>query len=152
MGPIRCVKLPILVLLTVAIVFPAVGFEQGTATLQGTLEFAKDGTPMLRTADGEVALGSGSKPLSDTLKDTRLSGRTLKVVGRTGKNSSFDVNEFFVVRGENLYRIIYYCEVCNITAFSPGNCVCCQRPTAPVEVSPTDPRIYHEEVAAPPHK
>ena len=84
------------------------------------------------------------------LNDARLSGRVLRVTGSAGGEGSFKVRDFFVVRGDTLYRIIYFCEVCNITTYSPGNCLCCQQPTVPVEVSPTDPRIYHEEIKGPP--
>jgi len=98
----------------------------------------------------DVSLVSDKHSVAETLKDPRLSGRELKVVGHFKGDGSFEVREFFVVRPDALYRVIYHCDVCNITTFSPGDCMCCQAPTVPVEVLPTDPRIYHEEIQGPP--
>jgi hypothetical protein len=119
-------------------------------TLQGRLRFGNDHEPMLEVEAKSYRLVSGNKSVSSTLKDERLSDRVLKVIGALGEDGSFDVHEFFVVRGDNLYRVVYFCEVCNITTFSPGNCLCCQSPTVPVEISPNDPRIFHEEIKGSP--
>jgi hypothetical protein len=35
-------------------------------------------------------------------------------------------------------------ETCNIVTFWPGDCACCQALVEPIEVLPTDPRIYQE--------
>ncbi len=127
--------------------FPAIASgDQGDIELQGKL-VVRDQSGARLDYDGKtVHLTSDRRSIADTLSDSRLSGRELRVVGKPGKDGSFEVHEFFVVHGNKLYRVIYYCEVCNITTFSPGNCVCCQNPTVPVEVLPTDPRIYHEEI------
>ncbi len=123
--------------------------SQEDISLQGKLDVEKGPQALLQSEGKTVLLTSDSRSTLDTLSDSRLSGRELKVVGRFRKDGSFEVHEFFVIHGNNLYRVIYYCEVCHITAFSPGNCVCCQNPTVPVEVSPADPRIYHEEIKGP---
>ena len=133
--------------------FPAfVSGDQGDISLQGELVVKKGQEAVLEGGGKPVPLTSDRRSTSDTLSDSRLSGRELKVVGKYRDDGSFEVHEFFVVHGKSLYRIIYFCEVCNITTFSPGNCMCCQNPTLPVEVLPTDPRIYHEEIKGPPNQ
>ena len=130
--------------------FPAFASDdQGDISLQGELVVKKGPEAVLESGGKTVPLMSDRRSNTDTLSDSRLSGRELRVVGKYRKDGSFEVHEFFVVHGKSLYRIIYFCEVCNITTFSPGNCMCCQSPTLPVEVLPTDPRIYHEEIKGP---
>lgn len=134
-------------------VFPArqpAAAEQNDTAIFGRL-VARDGkTPTLHLENKDVPLVSEKRSIAETLRDSRLSGRELKAVGHVKADGSFEVREFFVVRPDALYRVIYHCDVCNITTFSPGDCMCCQAPTVPVEVLPTDPRIYHEEIQGPP--
>jgi hypothetical protein len=123
---------------------------QEDTEIRGKLPAQAGKTPVLHHEGKDVSLVSDKRSVAETLKDPRLSGRELKVVGHFKGDGSFEVREFFVVRPDALYRVIYHCDVCNITTFSPGDCMCCQAPTVPVEVLPTDPRIYHEEIQGPP--
>ncbi len=118
--------------------------------IQGKLVVEDGPAAVLQSKDRAIPLTSDRKSIAETLRDSRLSGRELKVLGQFLEDGRFEAHEFFVVRGGSLYKVIYYCEVCNITTFAPGNCVCCQAPTVPVEVLPTDPRIYHDEIKGPP--
>ncbi len=129
----------------------AAGYSPGAdQVLEGVLQSGTDRLPNLAIGDKTLHLKSDDEKIAATLRDERLSGRELRVVGSAGKDGSFNVRDFFVIRDGKPYKIIYFCEICNITTFSPGNCLCCQRPTVPVEVSPTDPRIYHDEIKGPP--
>lgn len=124
---------------------PAVA-AQKDISLQGKLQL-QNGKPVLSTAGGKgIRLTSGDETVMETLSDPEVAGKELKVVGKPGADGSFEVQEFYVVRGNSLYRLIYFCDVCHITTFRPGNCECCQRPTVPTEVPLTDPRVYHEEI------
>jgi hypothetical protein len=126
------------------------GEEDRDISVIGRL-LAQPGKPAVLQSEGkDIPLASEKRSIAETLCDPRLSGRELRVVGQFEKDGSFQVHEFFVVRPDGQYRVIYYCDVCNITTFSPGDCMCCQAPTEPVEVLPTDPRIYHEEIQGPP--
>ncbi len=92
---------------------------------------------------------AGDEALMETLRDPRVSGKHLRVEGRYRPDGSFEVADLYVVHPDGLYRIIYFCNVCHITAFKPGNCVCCQQPTELQEVPLTDPRVYHDTIAGP---
>jgi len=119
-------------------------------SLQGKLRIS-DGKATILVEPGKgVALESDIAEVAATLSDDRISGRPVRVLGRSRPDGSFSVREFFIVRPESLYRIIYFCDTCHITTFAPGDCACCQQPTVPIEVLPTDPRIYHEEVKGSP--
>ena len=126
------------------------GEESGDTAVRGKLLAQAGKEAVLQCEGKEIPLGSDRRSIAETLRDSRLSGRELKVVGQFKQDGSFEVHEFLVIRPDALYRVIYHCDVCNITTFSPGDCMCCQAPTVPVEVLPTDPRIYHEEIQGPP--
>jgi hypothetical protein len=130
--------------------FPATALsEDGETSLQGKLHIS-DGKAAVMVEQGKsVALESDIADVAATLSDERLSDRPVKLLGRFRPDGAFSVREFFVVRPESLYRIIYFCDTCHITTFAPGDCACCQQPTVPMEVLPTDPRIYHEQVRGP---
>ena len=120
------------------------------AGIQGRLQISKGKAAVLVEADKQIPLVSEDADIASVLGDERVSGRQVKLVGRTLEDGSFSVREFYVVRRDLLYRLVYFCATCNITAFAPGDCACCQQPTVPTEVLPTDPRIYHQGAAGPP--
>ncbi len=141
-----------LILIVALPVHSATPLEDKETSLQGKLQIAH-GKATLQVEQGKaVALDSDVADVAATLSDGRISGRPVKVLGHFGPDGVFSVREFYVVRPESFYRIIYFCDTCHITTFAPGDCVCCQRPTVPIEVLPTDPRIYHEEVKGPPER
>lgn len=122
------------------------------ATIKGKLNIVPGKAPVLESQGNSISLLSANESISETLKDPRNSGKQLEVKGEFRKDGSLDVSEFWVIHPDGLYKIIYYCIVCHITAFSPGNCMCCQEPTAPEEIPLTDPRVHHEEVKGPPRQ
>ncbi len=119
------------------------------AAIEGELIIESGKPAVLRSQGKDIPLSGADDPLSETLRDKRISGKHVRLQGAFRGDGSFEVSELFVVHPDGLYRIVYYCNVCNITAFSPGNCVCCQRPTQPLEIPLTDPRVNHESVKGP---
>jgi len=123
--------------------------DRSDLSIQGKL-IAENGKPAVLESGGKATLlTSDNESIAETLQDVRLSGRELKLVGKWKGNGSFEVHDFFVVHGDKLFRLIYFCDTCNITTFSPGICLCCQQPTVPMEVPLTDRRVYHEEIKSP---
>jgi len=127
--------------------------EAGTSVMRGRL-VVSGGSGSLETGGKRLPILSHDKNIDATLRDSRLGGRELKLVGRARPDGSFDVDELYVVHPDADYRLIYFCNICNITTFSPGECACCQQQVEPVEVLPTDPRIYQERLpsSAPPDR
>jgi hypothetical protein len=120
--------------------------EKGEVSIQGKLVVESGKPVVLESAGGTVRLTSDNESIAATLQDSHVSGRELKLVGRGKGDGSFEVRDFFVVHGDKLFRLIYFCDTCNITTFSPGICLCCQQPTVPMEVPLTDHRVYQEEL------
>jgi hypothetical protein len=139
-------------------VFPQLGLtnrswpapeDKGDLSIQGKLAVEKGKTAVLESGGKATRLTSDNESIAETFQDVRLSGRELKLAGKWKGNGSFEVHDFFVVHGDKLFRLIYFCDTCNITTFSPGICLCCQQPTVPMEVPLTDRRVYHEEIKSP---
>lgn len=101
--------------------------------IQGKLEVA-DGATKVASTSGAVTVTSTNSALVHTLQDSRLNGREVKLEGDRKPDGSFEARHLYLVNGGKLFRLRYYCHVCNIPAIEPGNCVCCQRPTVLDEI------------------
>lgn len=122
------------------------------SSVQGKL-IVENGKPSIQEPGGKKwQLQSSDDAIAETLGDVRLAGKELKLVGRSGPGAIFRVDDFYVVHGGALKRLIYFCDTCHITTFHPGNCLCCQEPTVPMEVPLTDPRVRREDVRRIPSK
>ena len=101
--------------------------------LQGKLVQLASG-PALRIKGKDIPLSTIRTWHLNTLKDKRLAGREIRVEGDWSADGTFRVSQFYTVKGGKLYRVRYFCEVCNIESLEPGNCVCCQAPTELQEI------------------
>lgn len=72
------------------------------------VEFGK--TSILRTDSRNIPLAGKDQNVSHTFADSRISGKRMRLVGRFRDNGVFEVHEFFVVRPEGLFSLIYFCE------------------------------------------
>jgi ketosteroid isomerase-like protein len=100
-------------------------------TVQGKLEVGSDGSLRVAAAAGEVALTSSDSSILHTLQDPRMNGREVRLKGRLenspGAAGLLDVAHVVTVHDGKVFRLRFYCHVCNIPATEPGPCVCCQR-------------------------
>ena len=103
-------------------------------TLQGKLASLPGTGPVLKTEHKDYPLEAKISYLFHTLEDKRLLGREVRLEGRAMPDGNFEVQRLYTVRGGTLYKVRYYCEVCNIEALEPGDCVCCQQPTELQEI------------------
>ena len=100
------------------------------ATLQGQLVKPTEGNPIqLISGDGPVTLVVDE--LQDaTMRDPQLADRTWHLRGHESTDGAgFKVDRAFTVKDGKLYRVTYYCEICHITTYDPGRCMCCQEAT-----------------------
>ncbi len=102
--------------------------------VQGKLLSAAGTGPILRIRGKDISLESKNSFLFHTLEDKRLRDREVRLEGTSKPDGSFEVERLYTVHNGKLYRVRYYCEVCNIEALEPGDCVCCQQPTELQEV------------------
>jgi hypothetical protein len=101
--------------------------------LQGKL-IDVEGQLTLKAAPRDYILSGKTSSLLHTLQDQRLLNREVRLEGTLKADGTFEVAHLFTVRDGKLYKVRYYCNICNIAALEPGNCVCCQRPTELQEI------------------
>ncbi len=125
----------------VASVVPALGQNAASKTpevLQGRLTAPGGNKPVLKTPQRDYTLTAKTPYLLHTLEDERLTNREVRLEGAATPGGGFEVAHLFTVRDGKLYKVRYYCEICNIPALEPGKCVCCQRPTELQEIPVSD--------------
>jgi hypothetical protein len=109
----------------------AAGVAGAPGTVQGKLEIGPAGALSVSTSSGEIAVTSSDPSILHTLQDPRMSGREVRLIGHAGNapgaTNSIDVAHVFTVHDGKVFRLRFYCHVCNIPATEPGPCVCCQR-------------------------
>jgi len=110
------------------------GAARAPVVLEGKLIPGPDKGPALRASAVEYSLSATTTYLLHTLQDARLQNQEVRLEGTWKPDGGFEVAHLFTLRGGKLYKVRYYCEVCNIAAKEPGNCVCCQRPTELEEI------------------
>lgn len=77
---------------------------------------------------------TGDDPTKLVLNDARLNGMDLEALGSRSGEGSFAVgpiherNLWVHRKGERL-MVTYWCDICYIRTYSPGQCWCCQEET-----------------------
>jgi hypothetical protein len=132
-------RLRIGMLMMAIIVLAPAGFAQAHLSdplpfLTGKLETLPGTGLVLQTAKTNYSLTARTTYLLHTLQDKRLANRQVRLEGTKKTDGTFEVAKLFTVRNGKLYRVRYFCEICNIEALEPGNCVCCQQPTELQEI------------------
>jgi hypothetical protein len=110
------------------------------AALEGKLLSTPGVGPVLKEHGKDQLLSAVTPYLLHTLEDKRLANREVRVEGVPKADGSFEVARLYTIRNGKLYRVRYFCNVCNIEALEPGNCVCCQQPTELQEIPVTEDR------------
>jgi len=104
------------------------------AALEGTLLTTRGDCPLLKINGRQQPLSANTPYLLQTMQDKRLDGREVRLEGTERADGIFEVQWLYTVKNGKLFRVRYYCSVCNIVALGPGNCVCCQQPTELQEI------------------
>ncbi|HLI29995.1 MAG TPA: hypothetical protein VKV79_02705 [Terriglobia bacterium] len=108
--------------------------HQSLTVIRGALGAIPGKGPFLNSGGKQILLSGQSAYILKTLEDKRLLNQELQLTGTFAPDGSLSVQKLYAVRGGKLYRIQYYCEVCNITYVQPGHCYCCGRETKLQEV------------------
>jgi hypothetical protein len=118
--------------------YAAQGETRHLAALEGKLLSIPGQGPVLRIHDKDQPLSATTTYLFHTLLDKRLANREVRLEGTMKADGTFEVERLYMVRNAKLYRVRYFCKVCNIEALEPGDCVCCQHPTELQEIPADD--------------
>src|SRR6058998_252112 len=82
----------------------------GQTSIEGQLLIEAGKHAVLKTEGKDIPLSSPDRDIAAAFADSRISGRRMKLVGRFRDDGVFEIKEFFVVRPDSLYRLIYYCD------------------------------------------
>ena len=86
---------------------------------------AEGGGFALLTPQGEMIRFDPTDQRAGIFRDRRVHDKTLRVHGQRSGEWLTIVHLHSIVDGVP-HKIYYRCEVCNITAYAPGPCWCCQ--------------------------
>ncbi|HYL38442.1 MAG TPA: hypothetical protein VEV17_21170 [Bryobacteraceae bacterium] len=103
-------------------------------SIRGKLTRSSDGKPALEVSPGKLISLQGDEDTAKVLNDSRLAGADLEAIGHFESPDHFQVDPItsralFVHKDNQRLLITYWCDVCYIRTYSPGNCVCCQKYT-----------------------
>jgi hypothetical protein len=111
----------------------AADIHPATVTLRGKLQIRETGASVETPSHERVAV-DGDSQTRKILHDTRLDGFEVEAKGHYTAPGRFLIDPIhtraLLVRKDGSLKLItYWCDVCNIRAFTPGPCVCCQKET-----------------------
>jgi hypothetical protein len=115
-------------------VLPATLRASDESSARGKLIQTADHVPALQTADGKMILLDGDDGTRSVLNDERLRGMDLEALGHFTSPGHLLVDPIyrramFVHKDGKRLFITYWCNVCYIRTYTPGNCRCCQKYT-----------------------
>jgi hypothetical protein len=76
--------------------------------------------------DGRLYKFLPTDTMTAVFTDTRVRQRELQITARLRAGDQLEIIKVQSVKEGKLYDIFYYCEVCSITAYTPGLCPCCR--------------------------
>lgn len=100
---------------------------------RGTL-VQREGKPALETAGNGIVWLAGDDAVSDVLNDERLRGSDFEALGQFTSPGHFQVapsyqRPLFVYKDGKRLAVTYWCGVCHIRTYKPGDCWCCHKYT-----------------------
>ncbi len=76
--------------------------------------------------DGRLYKFLPTDTMTAVFTDTQVRQRELQITARRHAGDQLEIIKVQSVKEGKLYDIFYYCEVCSITAYTPGLCPCCR--------------------------
>lgn len=121
-----------LILATTLLPFRMLAAEERTS-LRGRLRQADGAKPGIITREGKAIDVSGDSATVGVLLDRRLKDADFEALGHFTGPAQFEADPIykkalFAWSGGKRLMVTYWCEICSIRAWTPGNCQCCQRP------------------------
>ena len=90
----------------------------------------------LKDSAGKAYALKSDKSLETLRTEPRIRSKDFQLTLRPLHNSSlYEIIKSSFFRDGKLYDFYYYCEVCNITTYHPGLCMCCRQETEYREIA-----------------
>jgi hypothetical protein len=106
------------------------GAEQaGEQVIRGKLVQEQGKPPVIQTSDGKRLTVSGDEFTESQMKDPKLSGRDMELVGRLARPDHLEASHIYTIKNGKRYKATYWCDICSIRTHKAGDCMCCQGDT-----------------------
>jgi hypothetical protein len=120
-------------------------------TVRGRLVQSADAPPRLKTTDGREVELKGDAQTIAVLRDERLAKEDFEATGHFVSPTQFEIDPIFkralfVYRNDKRMVVTYWCEICAIRTYAPGECQCCHQETA---LDPRDPSLDNATATPP---
>jgi len=101
--------------------------EQGRRTDKNNSQNSNDSPQRfgLESSDGSFYRFLSSDVMTEMFRDARVRAEELQITALARESDQIEIVKVRAIREGKLYDIFYYCEVCSITAYGPGPCMCC---------------------------
>jgi hypothetical protein len=76
--------------------------------------------------DGKLYRFPQTDSMITVFTDSRVRERELQITARLHENNQLETIKVQSVKNGKLYDIYYFCDICNIRAYTPGLCPCCR--------------------------
>jgi len=80
----------------------------------------------LTSRDGKLYKFSPGDAMISVFSDSRVRERELQITGTLHAPNTLEIIKLQSVKDGKLFDIYYFCELCNIKAYTPGLCPCCR--------------------------
>src|SRR5205807_1398391 len=104
-----------LLLALAASVAPTLGADSAAKTVfEGQLLSVPGRGPVLKVHNKDYPLAAKTTYLFHTLEDKRLENREVRLEGTMKRDGTLEVARLYTIHQGKLFRVRYYCDVCNI--------------------------------------
>lgn len=84
----------------------------------------------LKADAGRLHVLAAGDAADTLLREKRLQTRRFRLTLRSlDGGKTFQIVKTQLIRAGKIYDFHYFCEICNITTYAPGPCMCCRAPT-----------------------
>jgi len=80
----------------------------------------------LASREGKLYKFLPTDTMTPVFTDSRVRERELQITGRLHGSDQLEIIKVQSIKDGKLYDIYYFCELCNIKAYTPGLCPCCR--------------------------
>jgi hypothetical protein len=108
-------------------------FAQSSSSLRGKLIQQPGQDPFIEVSGRRITL-EADEDTWKVLRDERLAGADIELLGTAKDPNHFavagtELHPVFVWKNNKRLYVTYWCDVCYIRTYVPGNCWCCQKYT-----------------------
>src|SRR6185295_19901058 len=76
--------------------------------------------------DGKLYRFPRTDSMITVFTDSRVRERELQITARLRESNQLETIKVQSIKAGKLYDIYYFCDICSITAYTPGLCPCCR--------------------------